>query len=208
MPVSAETRAKISAAMMGNQNGKGHTHVPTPETRARMSAAQLGKTLSPEHRAKIGAKASVFMLGKQNALGYRHSAESKARMSVAQRGKVLSPEHRAVLRASRLGSTHSPETRAKMRASNVTPRAPIGSKINNNGHGYVLIKTSQEPDAPYHGWQLEHRYVMEQELGRSLDAEEVVHHIDGDKQNNTRENLQLFDSLSAHRLHHVRERVA
>lgn len=41
---------------------------------------------------------------------------------------------------------------------------------------------------------LEHRYVMERHLGRSLAPEETVHHINGDRQHNTIDNLELFSS--------------
>jgi hypothetical protein len=44
----------------------------------------------------------------------------------------------------------------------------------------------------------EHRYVMEQHLGRTLSDDEVVHHRDGDKLNNALENLELVT-----RSHHV-----
>lgn len=37
----------------------------------------------------------------------------------------------------------------------------------------------------------EHRYLMEQKLGRLLTDDEVVHHIDGNKLNNDPENLEL-----------------
>ena len=43
-----------------------------------------------------------------------------------------------------------------------------------------------------------HRYVMEQYLQRKLLLSEVVHHIDGDTNNNNINNLELFDSKSAH----------
>jgi len=45
---------------------------------------------------------------------------------------------------------------------------------------------------------LEHRYVMEQHIGRYLDPREVVHHIDGDQSNNDISNLQLFANQSEH----------
>ena len=50
----------------------------------------------------------------------------------------------------------------------------------------------------------EHRYVMEQTLGRLLTRSEVVHHINHVRNDNRPENLRLFASLSEHRLHHAR----
>ncbi len=43
----------------------------------------------------------------------------------------------------------------------------------------------------------EHRYIMEQHLGRKLTRYEVVHHINEDKRDNRLENLQLM-SLKEH----------
>lgn len=48
-----------------------------------------------------------------------------------------------------------------------------------------------------------HRRIIEEELGRSLSPDEIVHHIDGDITNNERNNLCLlknrFAHLTAHR---------
>lgn len=48
----------------------------------------------------------------------------------------------------------------------------------------------------------EHRYVMEQYLGRKLVNNETVHHIDFDKLNNDITNLYLFDNNQYHILYH------
>lgn len=47
----------------------------------------------------------------------------------------------------------------------------------------------------------EHRYVMAQHLGRELLKNEVVHHIDGNKQNNSITNLQVLKRSAHSRMH-------
>ena len=47
-----------------------------------------------------------------------------------------------------------------------------------------------------------HRYLMEQKLGRKLEFNEIVHHIDGNKFNNNIDNLELIsrsDHMSMHK---------
>lgn len=65
--------------------------------------------------------------------------------------------------------------------------------------GYILVHVKGHPNARKHThYILEHRLVMEEALGRTLLPNEVVHHRDGNKQNNALENLQLFDSNGEH----------
>ena len=56
---------------------------------------------------------------------------------------------------------------------------------------------SGESYPKYYG-RHEHRVVAEDKLGRPLAPGEIVHHIDGDKRNNTPANIVVLHSQSAH----------
>jgi hypothetical protein len=68
-----------------------------------------------------------------------------------------------------------------------------------NKDGYIEIYTPNHPAQRKHTkYILEHRLNMERHLGRFLIRGEVVHHRDGDKQNNSIENLELFATNAEH----------
>jgi NUMOD3 motif-containing protein len=76
VPVSAETRAKQSAAHMGRKK--------TPEEKAKLRVAGLGRKMSPEAIAKSVAA----------RLGRKRTPEQRARMSTAHKGKKWSQARR------------------------------------------------------------------------------------------------------------------
>lgn len=47
----------------------------------------------------------------------------------------------------------------------------------------------------------EHRYIMEQSIGRKLNRNEVVHHINGDARDNCLKNLELMSRSNHTTLH-------
>lgn len=69
--------------------------------------------------------------------------------------------------------------------------------------GYWYIYRPEHPNATKQRYVAEHRLVMEEKLGRYLDPKEVVHHRDGNSQNNHPDNLEVFRTNGDH-LHHSR----
>lgn len=55
--------------------------------------------------------------------------------------------------------------------------------------GYKLIKKADHPNADKKGYVREHVLLMTEKLGRLLNDDECVHHIDGNKSNNDMDNL-------------------
>jgi len=62
-----------------------------------------------------------------------------------------------------------------------------------NKQGYVEING-----------KLEHRLVVEKKIKRKLKSEEVIHHIDLNRENNKIENLWLFKNQKEHAKWHVK----
>lgn len=90
------------------------------------------------------------------------------------------------------------------------PRRKVGPPSYTGGHtmlasaGYVLEKCPLHPAATARGYVAQHRLVMEGVVGRLLAGTEIVHHLDGDKTNNSPENLQLLLSRAEHQRVHNR----
>lgn len=67
-------------------------------------------------------------------------------------------------------------------------RKLTGEHINKGGYKKIRVREEGKKVR----WILEHRYVMEKQLGRPLTSDESVHHKDGDRLNNVISNLELW----------------
>ena len=71
-----------------------------------------------------------------------------------------------------------------------------------NAHGYIQIFMPNHHRANSWGVTYEHIVRAEEKLGRELTDEEVVHHRDGNRSNNTYDNLLVFHTKSDHTRFH------
>ena len=69
-------------------------------------------------------------------------------------------------------------------------------------NGYIFILMPNHPFCTNKGYIRRSRLVMEKKLGRYLTPEEVVHHINGIKDDDRIKNLQLFANKSNHTKFH------
>lgn len=116
--------------------------------------------------------------------GFKLSPETRAKMAAAQKGRVVSPETRAKIGAANRGRKCSDEARAKMSASRRGPKSYLWKGGRSIVRGYVRLNTDGV-------CRLEHILIAEKTLGRHLRPGEMVHHINGDKQDNRNANLLI-----------------
>ena len=92
-----------------------------------------------------------------------------------------------------------------MKDKYATRRGPLhphwkgGRRVNN---GYITILLPSHPNAGKNGYVSEHVLVMSQFIKRTIAKHEVVHHINGIKDDNRLKNLVLMTRSQHHSHHH------
>jgi hypothetical protein len=76
----------------------------------------------------------------------------------------------------------------------------LGAKWTNEG--YIMIYAPDHPNAKHNGGIYEYRYIMSQFLDRPLKPSEIIHHVNGDRQDNRIENLKVVEAQKGHFLAH------
>lgn len=114
-------------------------------------------------------------------------------------GKIISI-HRIIMNDNR-SYIHINNDPLDYRKSNLKDvRGKNGGKFNING--YIQVYLPEHPKATTNGCVYEHILVAEKFLGRPLKDEEVVHHKDKNRSNNSPDNLMVFRTKSDHSAFH------
>jgi len=139
------------------------------------------ETSTPLSTVRFRLKAAGVL--RARADGVRLAA-TDGRLGGGLRGKqrVFSPSHKQAIRESRIA----------WGIANAR-----GTRVTSSGYG-------EYTRGPHKGRRI-HDVAMEARIGRRLLADEVVHHIDGDKLNNNINNLALL-TISGHTRLHRREK--
>ena len=117
--------------------------------------------------------------------GWKYPDSAREKISEANKGKMVSDK-----------------TRRKL--SYAVKIGGIGHKKKRDD-GYISIYFPDHPKSTNDGYIMEHILVMESVIGRHLRDDEVVHHINGVKDDNRKENLKLM-TFKEHASYHMKKR--
>lgn len=145
------------------------------------------------HVAKYCSHQCYWDSMKNKIKKYKMSIETRKKLSIANTGKKHSLKVIEILRQRMLGKTKEKSIHWK------------GGRILDS-RGYYIIRLPEHPNS-VNKYVPEHRLNVEKNIGRYLNHNEIVHHINGIKTDNRIENLVICQSLSEHRKYHKKIKV-
>ena len=148
------------------------------EHRKKLSES-IKKSKTPELLKKHSEMMKKYWLENGHLRKYHHSEDTKRKIGKKSLGRKWSEKNKQLVREKNTGDKNG---------------FWKGGIIKEDG--YIRIRRNNKYIA-------EHRLLMEEKIGRTLDKNEIVHHIDGDRANNNINNLILCKSISEHRKIHA-----
>lgn len=145
----------------------------------------VGSVYNYMKKFNIESRTTKECLNRLKQNGWEYPESARKAISKAHKGKAVSKE-----------------TRKKMSES---------KKIHSIGHrkkradGYISIYFPDHPKSTIDGYVMEHDLIMECLIGRQLKDDEVVHHINGIRDDNRKENLKLM-TFKEHARYHMLKR--
>ena len=131
----------------------------------------------------MGVKMRPFSsIGLHNGRGIPKTEEHRRRISDSKKGKKLSPEHRNKV----------VKTLVYGQKGESNPAWKGGFFKRNDGYVYILNR--EHPMAHSNGYIKRAILVAEEKIGRMLTGGEVTHHINGIKDDDRPENIEILSS--------------
>jgi len=142
--------------------------------------------------------ADIFKTGKRNKkFGTKYSEEMKINM---RRSRVYI---NCLYCSKEFWNIKANIERGKAKFCSKKCHYSYAKTITRQHKGYNLIHIPDHPFSNPHGRIKEHRVIIEKIIGRYLNRDEEVHHVDRNRLNNNIKNLMCFINKSAHaRFHH------
>lgn len=100
------------------------------------------------------------------------------------------------------GIALAPTHREKISRSQIGNKNAWRGGVRHSSDGYTQIWRPDHPNANNAGYVYEHRLVVEKREKRYLGADEIIHHINGDRRDNRPENLEIRENIEHLREHY------
>jgi hypothetical protein len=146
----------------------------------------------PWNKGKKCPQLSKAFMGENNPFYGKHlTKKHKRKISKSLKGRPLTKEHIRKITEAQMGEK--------------SHRWKGG--IIRHPEGYIYIKNRKHPFCNNEEYVRRSRLIMEKHLKRFLNSKEVVHHVNGIKDDDRLENLRLFSNASEHfKLHSSKRR--
>jgi HNH endonuclease len=163
-------------------------------------AGSVNKVIIDLYRSGKSIPDVSHVVGKSRSAVRYHLAKADVLRTKAEGIRLVSEKLGSGMRGKK--RTFSPAHREAMSASALSRADKFAAGISQKPNGYIEITRGENKGRSVHVTTMENR------IGRRINHDEVVHHIDGDRANNSIDNLALMTRAAHMRLHRREQKLS